>query len=492
MKPDVFNPVRTSTLDPIYVLQPGCDIINMIREIADSGVQEEAFYVLDVGDIVRKHKEWKLKLPRVTPFYAVKCNDNSTVLQVLASLGANFDCASKAEISKVTGLGVSTDRIIFANPAKQMSHIRYAAASGVRTMTYDNDTELYKIKQVHPDARMVLRIRCDAKKAQCQLGVKFGALPKDAPALIRLAHELGIDLVGISFHVGSGCQEPEVFQRAISTAKDLFEYAATLGFQMNLLDLGGGYSGNRGSSVDDVAKIVNAAIDEFFPETSGVQIIAEPGRYYVASAFTLATRIHGRREVTTEDNPLPSYMYYINDGVYGSFNCLLYDHAVCNSQLMNPKEGPLYKCSIWGPTCDGLDCVAQSVDYPLLEVGDWLVWEDMGAYTMAAAGTFNGFDVAKVFPVAFEHTWRYLKELHPLMEGGFVSDAAVFEMIRNTYKEEEKYASASHPCGLITHSAFNSAASFDTDSTSSLSDAESGVIIDSFGELCYDLEVGAH
>ena len=98
-------------------------------------------------------------------------------------------------------------------------------------------------------------------------------------------------------------------------------------------------------------------------------------------------------------------MYYINDGVYGSFNCLLYDHAVCNSQLMNPKEGPLYKCSIWGPTCDGLDCVAQSVDYPLLEVGDWLVWEDMGAYTMAAAGTFNGFDVAKVFPVAFEHTW---------------------------------------------------------------------------------------
>ena len=112
-------------------------------------------------------------------------------------------------------LGVDTERIIFANPTKQVSHIRYASSTNVRTMTFDNESELYKIKEHHPTAKMVLRVRCDAKKVQCPLGIKFGALPKDASRLINLAHQLGIDLIGVSFHVGSGCSEPEVFDRAI-------------------------------------------------------------------------------------------------------------------------------------------------------------------------------------------------------------------------------------------------------------------------------------
>lgn len=56
-------------------------------------------------------------------------------------------------------------------------------------------------------------------------------------------------------------------------------------------------------------------------------IIAEPGRYYVSSAYTLATTIHSKREVFRE-GALQSIMYFINDGVYGSFNCNLYDHKV--------------------------------------------------------------------------------------------------------------------------------------------------------------------
>lgn len=114
------------------------------------------------------------------------------------------------EIAKVLEIGVESERIIFANPTKQVSHVRYAAQNGVRAMTFDSETELYKVKQHHPRARMVLRMRCDAKKVQCPLGIKFGALPKDAPRLIELARQLDIDLVGISFHVGSGCAEPQV------------------------------------------------------------------------------------------------------------------------------------------------------------------------------------------------------------------------------------------------------------------------------------------
>lgn len=199
-------------------------------------------------------------------------------------------------------LGVDADRIIFANPAKQVSHIRYAASVGVRAMTFDNESELYKVREHHPTARMVLRIRCDAKKVQCPLGIKFGAFPKDAPRLMELAQKLGIDLIGISFHVGSGCDEPEVFDRCITIGRQLFDLAARdYGFDMTLLDLGGGYPGNRGSSIQQIANVVNNSLQRHFPEGCGVDVISEPGRYYVASAFTLATRIHGRRELTSDD-----------------------------------------------------------------------------------------------------------------------------------------------------------------------------------------------
>jgi len=431
MKPDMLmsaSPAEVMEADAlappkIHVLEPGKENWDVIRDVANSGVQEEAFYVLDVGDVIRKHKDWKLKMPRVAPFYAVKCNDNRTVLETLASLGASFDCASKSEIAKVLELGVDTDRIIFANPAKQVSHIRYAASVGVRTMTFDNESELYKVREHHPTARMVLRIRCDAKKVQCPLGIKFGAFPKDAPRLMELAQKLGIDLIGISFHVGSGCDEPEVFDRCITLGRQLFDVAARdYGFDMTLLDLGGGYPGNRGSSIQQIANIVNSSLQRHFPEGCGVDVIAEPGRYYVASAFTLATRIHGRRELTSDDDEdqVTSYFYYINDGVYGSFNCMLYDHAEVTPLLLEPRPGPDYSCSIWGPTCDGLDRVAANIGLPLMDVGDWLVFENMGAYTLAAAGCFNGFPVPKVFPLVQPHTWLYLKERAPYTDSHFV------------------------------------------------------------------------
>ena len=328
-------------------------------------------------------------------------------------------------------LGVETDRIIFANPAKQVSHIRYASSVNVRAMTFDNESELYKVKEHHPTAKMVLRIRCDAKKVQCPLGIKFGAFPKDAPRLVALAAQLGIDLIGVSFHVGSGCDEPEVFERCIVIGRQIFDLAARdYGINMTLLDLGGGYPGNRGSSINAIAAIVNASLDRHFPEGCGVDIIAEPGRYYVASAFTLAVRIHGRRELTSDEadgepegarTPAnTSYFYYINDGVYGSFNCMLYDHAVVTPLLLEPRPGPDFTCNIWGPTCDGLDRIAANTPLPLMDVGDWLVFEDMGAYTLAAAGCFNGFPVPKVYPVAQQHTWLYLMDRAPYTESHFV------------------------------------------------------------------------
>ncbi|OXU29989.1 hypothetical protein TSAR_001106 [Trichomalopsis sarcophagae] len=416
--------MKVTNLDErIHVLDNNSTLMTVIKDIANSGLQEEAFYVLDVGDIVQKHQIWKEKLPRVDPFYAVKCNDSLTVLEVLASLGVGFDCASKNEINKVLDIGVDSSRIIFANPAKPASHIRHAAAVGVDLMTVDNESELHKIKKLFPTAKVVLRIRCDSEVAQCQLGMKFGCDPTfEAPSLLRLARLLDIDVVGISFHVGSGCQDPPVFNRAICHAKNLFDLAVDIGFKPYLLDLGGGYPGNKGSSIEKIADVINHALDEYFP-TDDVHIIAEPGRFYVASAFTLATAIHSKRSVRADGNSpgnVTHTMYYINDGVYGSFNCLLYDHQHVTPIPLRPGHGKMIPSSIWGPTCDGLDQVVENVLMHEMELGDWIIFENMGAYTLPVASPFNGFPIPKVHVVADESIWLLLKDALPLTEEHFV------------------------------------------------------------------------
>ncbi|ERL89919.1 hypothetical protein D910_07278, partial [Dendroctonus ponderosae] len=385
----------------------------MVQQICQQVGQENAFYVCNLSSILEKHKGWQAVMPRVEPHYAVKCNNDLAVLEILATLGACFDCASRAEIRKVLSLGVSPDRIIFANPAKISSHIRYAADVGVATMTFDDVCELHKIQNLYPSARLVIRIRVDATDAQCPLGMKFGCEPNDAPQLLDVARSLNLNVVGVSFHVGSGCREPAVFRRAISAARDVFDYASTVGFKFSLLDIGGGYPGVRGSSLTDIAAVVNNALEDFFRDMD-VRVIAEPGRYYVTSAFTLACNIHSVRKITDVDDQGRRFethrMYYINDGVYGSFNCVLYDHqVVCPVPLKEYPESRRISSSVWGPTCDGLDRVIEDISLPDMNIGDWMVFEDMGAYTLPVASTFNGFPVPEVCYIIKQHEWAQLK-----------------------------------------------------------------------------------
>ncbi|KAJ9592498.1 hypothetical protein L9F63_015815 [Diploptera punctata] len=410
----------TNLDERIHVVHPDSDSWKIIRDIAESGVQEEPFYVFDIGDIVHKYKEWKLKMPRVEPFYAVKCNDSSTVLEVLAALGTSFDCASKGEIMKVMELGVDPSRIIFANPTKPASHIRHAAAMGVDTMTFDNETELHKIKSLFPTAKLVIRIRADAAVAQCQLGMKFGCdANTEAPRLLKLARSLDLDVIGVSFHVGSGCGDPPAFRRAIASAKMLFNAGENLGYNFRILDIGGGFPGNKNSSIHKISEVVNAALEDYFPDPGLVRVIAEPGRFFVASAFTLATNIHSKREIPA-GGETTSVMYYINDGVYGSFNSLLYDHAHVTPIPLKNHSGKLYPSSVWGPTCDGLDQVTEMALLPLMSVGEWIIFEDMGAYTLPVASPFNGFPLPKVHVIADETIWYMLKDHLPLTEDHFV------------------------------------------------------------------------
>lgn len=373
----------------------------MIARKVQEQETEDAFFIADLGEIVKKHLRWIAMMPRVEPFYAVKCNNEPGILQILASLGTGFDCASKAEIEQLLSLGVDPSRIVYANPCKMRSHVKFARKESVSMMTFDNEEELRKVKDFFPDAHLVIRILPPASKAVCNLGCKYGVPPEDALTLLKKAKQLDLNVIGVSFHVGSGCLEAEAFQKAIIAARRVFDEAQLIGYTMNLLDIGGGFPGFDQPEInfDEVTCTINSSINKLFPEGSGVRIIAEPGRYYAASAYTLAANVIAKREVESrlgEDKA--SMMYYINDGVYGSFNCILYDHAEVEVEYLKDLETePKYSSSLWGPTCDGLDCILQQSQMPRLDVGDWVYFQNMGAYTLAAGSTFNGMSRPKVF-----------------------------------------------------------------------------------------------
>lgn len=375
---------------------------------------ENAFLVCDIKRVWDRYTLWQRELgDRVEAFFAVKCNPDPVILQLMARLGLGFDCASHQEIATVLSYGVDPNKIIYANPCKASSFIRHANRYNVRMMTFDNADELVKIKKHHPTAKMVLRILTDDSGSLCKLGLKFGAPLGEVRSLLERARDLGVDVIGISFHVGSGCTNPALFGDAVERARWAFDVGKELGFDFELLDVGGGFGGDN---FVQIASVLRPVIDKLFPKEEGVRVIAEPGRYFVSEAFEMATNIIARRgrgatfDDETGEEEEAIVMYYVNDGVYGAFNCIMFDHQVVHPKVLTidgrfipspaqfTKEDEYEPCSVWGPTCDSIDCVSKLSYLPTkdIKVGDWLRWESMGAYTICAASQFNGFKQAKV------------------------------------------------------------------------------------------------
>ncbi|KAF2156965.1 hypothetical protein K461DRAFT_220752 [Myriangium duriaei CBS 260.36] len=379
--------------------------VKLINEDTCLPGEEDAFFVADMGHVYRQHVRWKKNLRRVQPHYAVKCNPDPQVLRLLAELGSGFDCASKAEIEQALRLGISPDRIIYAQPCKTKSFIRYAAQQGVRQMTFDNADELYKTKAIFPDAQLYLRIMTDDSASLCRLSNKFGASLDDTEDLLALAKNLDLNVTGVAFHVGSGASDPKAFIKAVKDARFVFDQAANFGYELRTLDVGGGFVSE---TFEAMSTVLSSALETYFPPE--VRIIGEPGRFFVSSAFTIACNVIARRTVEDKSLGTTNYMLYLNDGVYGNFSSIMFDHQHPIPQVLKAGGSTHFKFevdslsnpydsgnraieySVWGPTCDGIDCISSSWSSPFtINIGDWLYFEEMGAYTKCSATRFNGF-----------------------------------------------------------------------------------------------------
>ncbi|KDO63973.1 hypothetical protein CISIN_1g037610mg [Citrus sinensis] len=342
---------------------------------------EVPFYLMDLGVVVSLYNHMISNLPMIHPHYAVKCNPEPALLEALAALGSNFDCGSRSEIEAVLLLDVSPDRIIYANPCKPVSHIKYAASVGVNLTTVDSVEELDKIRNWHPKSDLLIRIKSpDDSGAKYPLDSKYGAghHPQEIMPLLKAAEASGLSVVGVSFHVGSEATNFAAFRGAIAAAKAVFDTAAR-------------------TSNNKMRKLFKLIFRELLPGSS-LKVISEPGRFFAASAFTLYAQIIGKR-VRGELRE-----YWINDGKFGSLAWVTCDEAIAKctplpfASSFTTSKGltRTYNSTVFGPTCDAFDEVFTGHKLPELEVNDWLVFSEMGAYTTACGTNFNGYSTVAI------------------------------------------------------------------------------------------------
>src|SRR6185436_11634166 len=237
------------------------------------------------------------------------------------------------------------DKIIYANPTKPKGTLR-ALDKYKPLVTYDNVEELRKIRKYAPHAGVVLRLRVDNTGSQCELSSKFGCAPGEAADLIEAAFKLGLVVEGLSFHVGSQCTNFQNFVQALNTAAAMKESKAR-GHEIKILDIGGGFPAPYNKHVKpfrELAKVINAEIKRLFDRN--IQILAEPGRFLVATAATSVARVIGK--AVREGKPC----YYIDDSVYHTFSGIIFDH--CQYHLKSFRKGKAEVSAVFGQTCDGL------------------------------------------------------------------------------------------------------------------------------------------
>lgn len=406
-KVKVVEEVSRQSQKAIEVNMAPQDIRDQILSMTSNG--RSSFNVLNLGTVVDKYHLWRRSFPRIQPFYAVKSNPDEMIVRTLHVAGTGFDCASKVELEQCLKMpGIDVNDIIFANPCKQVEHILYAKEHNVQMMTFDNPFELEKIHKHFADAKLVLRLLPDDSHSLMPFGSKFGASFSEAQALIAQCKSLGMSLIGVSFHVGSGCFSSIAWIEALKLSRLVFDEAKKYGYTMNLVDIGGGFPGLETGNLPlstigpDVAPIADQL---FGPE---VRIIAEPGRFFCTQSTTLACTVVSKRERLVSvaipvdpSNPEgektttlePEFQLYLSDGIYGSMNCVVFDHAVLDPTHLNldAAERVVQRTTMWGPTCDSIDVVVKGIPFPDTHVGEWIFFENMGAYTTAAASSFNGF-----------------------------------------------------------------------------------------------------
>lgn len=386
LEPNVLptNPKPSASKNDSYGIE------NLIRSLLKK--HRTPFMIIRKGQLIKQYKRFKKGLPEVFPYYAVKANPHPKILKTFIKLGGGFDVASASEMRQVLRLGASPERIIFANTVKSVEDIMAAQRCRVRLMTFDNESELYKISEHFPGAHVILRIKVDNHRSMVDLSLKFGADREVGFLMLRKAKSLGLTPVGVSFHVGSQSKNVENYLQALEVTAGIVNEAKDNGLVLKIVDIGGGFpiphfDAEIGVNFERMALLIRKQIKLLFDKN--IRFVAEPGRFFAGPSGILVTQVVGR---TFRNN---KNYYYLNDGVYQDFSGIVFDH--CKYEFKTLRRGQKFLSALAGPTCDSFDTLSLDAEIPELYVNDVVYVKNIGAYSCASAvANFNGFSPAKI------------------------------------------------------------------------------------------------
>ncbi len=384
-----------------------------------------------------------------------------------------FDCASLSEIKlALASTGGDARRCVYANPQRARDDLDQSLELGTGALTFDGLEELQKVKDAYErrvqrlkeeymkgensdslsvplPPQMILRILVPDEYSTVPLGEKFGAPPDRVQVLTEEAFKLDLEVIGVSFHCGSGCHNAKAYGDAIQIAKEAIDVINDVIHKWNsmdgkdrlectLLDIGGGYPGidavgadshrftstggsdlnasdsnieNYGdeATAHQISSVVTPLLDDLFPiAKTPLRIISEPGRYFVEAAFVYCARIYSVKAGDTDGKR----HYYIAQGVHGLFkDVLLCNEVFIPTPLMirYDEEGrasidkersddhQLLNSVVHGPSGEDFDIICNDCQLPNLTIGDFLIFDRMGAYTLSIAARNSSLPVRYVF-----------------------------------------------------------------------------------------------
>ncbi len=349
------------------------------------------FIVINIQKLRENCRRFKKAFPSTRIYFAVKANNHPGVLKIFRDEGLNFDVASWGEIQMLSGQGICTDRMAFNAPTKIPHEIKRAYLAGVKNFTFDSAMEIEKIAALAPGSNVMARIEVDKNGSFYPLDQKFGMNDDEACDTLCYAKKFGLIPYGLTFHVGSQNTDPDSWIRAMRRIATLREKLQSLGLDLPVVDIGGGYPVCYNESIpeiEEIAERINKASAEFFGKE--VEIWVEPGRSLVSDAAVLVTSVINRARRGKKE------WLYLDSGVFHglieTWESIGFEFPI----LTNKDGGRVEDFVLAGPTCDSGDVISRRSSLPEnLTLGDRLYFLNAGAYTNSME-VYNGIPFPEV------------------------------------------------------------------------------------------------
>ena len=263
-------------------------------------------------------------------------------------------------------------------------------------MVVDSTDEVEKVARYMPGSRVYVRLSVDNSGSVLPLAGKFGVDGATALDLFDMARDLGLQPIGLSFHVGSQCLKVANWVNALKACGDVWRAAAEHGHDLYFLDLGGGYPAGHYHTesiptIEEIGAAVMQAISDYIPFTPNLMLVLEPGRGMVGESGKLVATVVGKAQRGDQT------WLYLDAGV---FNGLMETYegfppvVDLVSDCASHRPSRIYTVDV--PSCDSCDVIARNITLPEIQVGERLLFHDAGAYTNEYAAAFNGFPIPEV------------------------------------------------------------------------------------------------